>query len=60
VFCNAPWTDDMLKIFAEAEIEDGYYGEYYLRHVDVSISVKCSSCGRLVYQKHITAPCERK
>lgn len=61
VFCNAPWTDDMLKVFAQAEIEDGYYeGEYYLRDVDVSIDVKCSSCGRLVYKKEITVQGDRK
>ncbi len=60
VFCNAPWTDDMLKVFAEAEIEDGYYDSYTLRDVDVSIDVKCSTCGRLVYQKHVTVPGERK
>lgn len=55
VWCNAPWTDDMLTVFASTEIEDGYYeGEYYLRETDISIDVTCSSCKRVVYKKEIT------
>jgi hypothetical protein len=61
VFCNAPWTDDMLKIFGKTEIEDGYYeGDYYLRDTDISIDVVCSTCKRLVYKKHITVSTDRK
>ena len=30
VFCDAPWTADMLKVMTEAELEDGYYGDTYL------------------------------
>ncbi len=61
VFCSAPWTDDMLKVFASAEIEDGYYeGDYSLENAYISIDVKCSSCQRLVYKKEVTVRCDRK
>lgn len=54
VWCSAPWTDDMLKVSAEADIEWGYYpGDAYVDSVDVSIDVTCSSCKRLVYRKEI-------
>ena len=53
VFCSAPWTDDMLKVSAEAEMEDGWYGERYLNHIDIVIDVTCSSCKRVVYRKEI-------
>ena len=54
VFCNAPWTDEMLKVLAEAEMETGYYGDSYLTGKGVvAINVTCSSCKRLVYQKEV-------
>ncbi len=52
VFCSAPWTDDMMKVSAEADMNWGYYpGEEHVDGVDVNIDVTCSSCGRLVYRK---------
>lgn len=54
VFCNAPWTDDMVKILAEACIEHGYYeGDFYLEHIDTVVDVTCSTCNRLVYRKEV-------
>lgn len=55
VFCNAPWTDDMVTVLAEAELEHGYYpgDSSSVDHIDVSIDVTCSSCGKLVYRKEI-------
>jgi hypothetical protein len=55
VFCNAPWTDDMVKIFAQASIYDGYYpGEYHLEGVAASLDVTCGTCKRLVYTKELS------
>jgi hypothetical protein len=54
VYCNAPWTDKMLGVWAEADMEDGYYGDYYVRGITVVVDVDCSTCGRLVYRKEIT------
>lgn len=52
VFCSAPWTDDMMAVFATAELEDGYYeGDVSVSSIDVTIDVTCSSCKRLVYRK---------
>jgi hypothetical protein len=54
VFCSAPWTDDMLKVSAEVELEDGYYGDTYLTGAGiVSVDINCSTCKRLVYRKEI-------
>lgn len=54
VFCSAPWTDDMMKVFASADEYHGYYeGDQEVVAIDVKIDVTCSSCGRLVYRKEI-------
>lgn len=53
VFCNAPWTDDMIKGYSDATEETGYYGESYIISIDTTIDITCSSCNRLVYRKEI-------
>lgn len=54
VWCGAPWTDEMVKVLAEAEIENGYYeGDYSVEGIDVCIDVTCGSCGKAVYKKEI-------
>ena len=55
VFCNAPWTDDMVTVMAEAEMENGYYGDSWVDHIDATVDITCSSCKRLVYRKEIRA-----
>lgn len=51
VFCNAPWSDDMLKVYSDAEISWGDYGG--LDGIETTIDVTCRSCNRLVYRKHV-------
>lgn len=54
VWCSAPWTDDMLKVSAEADMYCGYYpGDVSIDGVDVNIDVTCGTCNRLVYRKEI-------
>lgn len=54
VFCKAPWTDDMLTVYAEADMDWGYYpGDGHVDHIDAKIDVVCSSCNRLVYRKEV-------
>lgn len=55
VFCSAPWTDDMVKIYARAELSRGYYPDdsVEVETVVAKIDVTCSSCGRLVYRKEV-------
>lgn len=54
VFCNAPWTDDMLKVYAKGDFDFGYYpGEFEVDGYDVTIDVTCSTCKRLVYRKEV-------
>lgn len=60
VFCNAPWTDDMIKVLARAEIEYGYYGSSSLGDEGTAkIDISCSSCKRLIYRKEVTCAVER-
>ena len=53
VFCNAPWTDDMLKVFASADMYHGYYGDVSLEKIHTVIDVTCGNCNRLVYRKEL-------
>lgn len=51
VWCNAPWTDDMMKVYAEADYTCGEYGG--VDGIEVVIDVTCGACNRLVYRKHV-------
>ena len=55
VFCNVPWTDDMVRVLATAEVETGYYpgDPVSVEAIDACIDVTCSTCNRLVYRKEI-------
>lgn len=56
VFCNAPWTDDMMKVYVETEHERGYYDAVDAIEVWVNMDVHCASCERLIYRKQVYAP----
>lgn len=45
VFCNAPWSPEMLQLFEES----GYCESCFNSSPQVFIA--CSSCGRIVYAK---------
>ena len=52
VWCSAPWTDDMMTVYASADLEYGYYpDDVSVESIDVVIDVTCSSCKRVVYRK---------
>lgn len=54
VFCNAPWTDAMIKILHKTEVERGYY-EGDIAGVDIvtKIDITCEACKRLIYRKEV-------
>lgn len=52
-YCNAPWTPDMMRVYSEAEMEHGYYGDSWVSHIDTTIDVTCSNCNRLIYRKEV-------
>jgi hypothetical protein len=53
-FCNAPWTDEMIRTLHKTEVETGYY-EGDIDGVDLYevIDITCASCERLIYRKEI-------
>ena len=54
VFCSAPWTDDMLRVYTKADFDWGYYpGDFCVDGYDTTIDVTCTSCKRLVYRKEV-------
>jgi len=46
----------MMNVYAEADVEQGYYGGVDGVTVDMLIDVTCSSCKRVVYRKEIRGP----
>ncbi len=54
VWCNAPWTDEMLQVSATADMYHGYYeGDISVESIDATVDVVCSTCNRLVYRKEL-------
>lgn len=54
VWCSAPWTDDMMKVYVKGDFDFGYYpGDFSVDGYDTTIDVTCESCKRLVYRKEI-------
>lgn len=53
VFCNTPWTDDMVKTLHSTQVDMGYYGDPEAVHLFECIDITCSSCKRLIYRKEI-------
>lgn len=51
VFCNTPWTDDMIDIYdIDASHGPGSY-DFGPENETATLTVECSSCDRLIYSK---------
>jgi hypothetical protein len=53
VFCNAPWTDGMIRVLADSEVEQGYYDSVDAVETIATIDVTCAGCKRLIYRKEV-------
>lgn len=55
VFCNAPWTDDMIRVF---DI-DASHGEgscdFGAEDQRATVDITCTGCNRLIYRKEYRA-----
>lgn len=55
VFCNAPWTDDMIRVFnVDARHGQGSY-DFGPEDERATIDITCTSCERLIYRKEYRA-----
>ena len=51
VFCNAPWTDAMIRVFdIDARHGEGSY-DFGPEDQVATLDITCSSCERLIYRK---------
>lgn len=54
VYCNKPWSDDMISVMNMTEVENGYYpGDIDGVDVDTKIDITCDGCKRLIYRKEV-------
>ena len=51
VYCNAPWTDEMITVYDIDVKRD--YGSYDFGPYDqrATVDITCSTCRRLIYRK---------
>lgn len=51
VFCNAPWTDDMIRVYdIDASHGEGSY-DFGPEDQRATVDIICGSCDRLIYRK---------
>jgi hypothetical protein len=55
VFCNAEWTDEMIRVFdVDASHGEGSY-DFGPESQRATIDITCSTCERLIYRKEYRA-----
>lgn len=51
VFCNVPWTDEMIRVYdVDAQHGEGSY-DFGPENMEATVEIKCASCERLIYKK---------
>ncbi|MBV6487607.1 MAG: hypothetical protein GHHEDOFH_01554 [Pseudorhodoplanes sp.] len=54
-FCNAPWTDEMIRVYdVDARHGEGSY-DFGPECQRATVDIECKSCGRLIYRKEYRA-----
>jgi hypothetical protein len=52
VFCNALWTEDMVRVYdIDARHGPGSY-DFGPEEQEATVEIVCSSCNRLIYRRH--------
>jgi hypothetical protein len=55
VFCNAPWTDGMIRVYdIDASHGEGSY-DFGPENQRATVDITCSTCDRLIYRKEYRA-----
>lgn len=55
VFCNAPWTEEMIRVFdVDARHGEGSY-DFGPENETATIDITCENCHRLIYRKEYLA-----
>lgn len=51
VFCNAPWTDEMVHVYdVDASHGEGSY-DFGPEDMRATVDITCTHCGKLIYRK---------
>lgn len=51
-FCNAPWTDAMVKVLATSEVET-YFDAVESVETKATVDIKCEACKRPIFRKEM-------
>ena len=55
VFCNVPWTEDMIRVFDVDARHGADSYDFGPEDQKATIDITCSSCERLIYRKEYRA-----
>lgn len=54
-FCNAPWTDSMIRVFDVDACHGPDSYDFGPENETATVDIVCGSCDRLIYRKEYSA-----